>query len=237
MDHSQGKFKSDDAGRLGVVPPSPGIKEASHIIAAMNLIRMNLGMYPPGHVRISESVDSAHDLIKKVLRGKTEWVIRVAGNTLIFGETVLDKKNSAFRDYATCLSNLRIIAIILHRNVKKDELVSFNRLLSYKPMDIWARGKLEDVMAREGITGIAVKVIDMDAFHLTEESEIVKDKSDANTSNEDFWQDFISRLTSGTEKSGTDGDIPSGHEKLDPAEAVRFLNERRENWQAAVECY
>ena len=194
-----------------------------HVITALNLIRMNLGMYPPGHSRITESIDHAFDMIQKILRKKTELLIGFAGDTLTFGETAPDKekKNIAFREYARSLNNLRIVSFTLHRGLKKEDLMEFNRILSAKPADIWALGKIESVFARAGITGIKVKVIDADHFRLGEKKEVIQAKVERKVKDEHFWQEFFARLKSeALMRSQSDG-IPTDQEKMDPVEAIR----------------
>ena len=199
--HSQRAERNAGAVRTGVSHSSAESAQRLQVITALNLVRMNLGMYPPGHSRITESIDHAFDMIQKILRGKTELPIGFAEDTLMFGETALDKekKNIAFRDYARCLNNLRIVSFTLHRGLKKDDLKEFNRILSAQPADIWALGKIESVFTRAGITGIKVKVIDADHFRMGEKKEIIQTKVDQveqKVRNESFWQDFFARLKS-----------------------------------------
>lgn len=241
MNDSRGRAKGKDAGsgRTGVILSSAESMQLLQVITALNLVKMNLGMYPPGHSRITESIDHAFDMIQKILREKTELLIGFAGDSLTFGETATDKekKNVAFRDYARCLNNLRIVSFTLHRGLKKDDLREFNRILSAKPADIWALGKIESVFARAGITGIKVKVIDADHFRLGEKKEVIQTKVEQKIKDEHFWQEFFARLKSEALKRSQSDGIPTDQEKMDPVEAIRFLNKQREHWPSAVFSY
>ena len=42
-------------------------KQASQIISAFNLVKMNLSIYPAGHSQIDESVDYAYHIIQNIL--------------------------------------------------------------------------------------------------------------------------------------------------------------------------
>ena len=165
-----GTIGRGDAGtaRAWVNPSSAGSQQLLQVIAALNLIRMNLGMYPAGHSRITESVDHAFEMVQKILRGKNELFIGFTDDSLTFGETASEKEkqHAAFKEYARCLSHLRIVSFTLHRGLRKADLLEFNRILCTKPADIWALGKMESVFTRAGITGIKVKVIDADHFRL-----------------------------------------------------------------------
>lgn len=229
MSDFKGRTKGEDTGSMQLL----------HVIAALNLVRMNLGIYPPGHSRITESIDYAFDMTQKVLREKAEFLIGFAGDTITFGETAPDreKKNSIFRDYARSLNNLRILSLTLHRDLKKEDLLEFNRILSAKPADIWALGKIESVFTRAGITGIKVKVIDADHFRLDEKKVIIQTRVDQKGKDEHFWQELFDRLESEALKQSQNDGIPADQGKMDPGEAVRFLNKQPEHWPSAVFSY
>ncbi|MFH1975252.1 MAG: HEAT repeat domain-containing protein [Pseudomonadota bacterium] len=230
---------NDFKGKPGLSPSSAGSMQLLHVITALNLIRMNLGMYPPGHSRITESVDYAFDLTQKILQGKVELFIGFAGDTITFGETAPDKEknNSVFRDYAHCLNNLRIVSFTVDHNLNKKDLLEFNHILTSKPADIWAMGKIESVFSRTGIKGIKVKVIDADYFRLEEKKEIIPTKVDQKATDDLFWQEFFAgQKSEELKKSQSDG-IPTDQQKTDPVEAVSFLNQQREDWPSAVVSY
>ncbi len=241
MDDSRERPKGEAAGSGKPVenPPSVESKELLYIITALNLVRMNLEMYPPGHSRIAESIDSAFAIIQKSLREKGELLIGFTGDTNTFGETAPDreKNNAAFRDYARSLNNLRIVCFTLNRGLKKEELREFNRILSAKPADIWALGKIESVIARAGITAIKVKVIDADHFRLGEKKTIIQAKVDKQEKDERFWEEFFARLKSEALKKGQSEGSPMDQQKLATVEAIRLLNRGQEHWPSAVFSY
>src|ERR1035437_8184751 len=209
--------------KAGEKPSSAEVKQMPRIIAALNMIRMSLGMYPPGHTRITESFDSAFAIIQKALKNRSELTFDVTGETLMFGETVLDKKNAAIRDYVRTLNNLRILSLSLHSGLKKKDLIEFNRILSSKPSDIWVQGKIEGILAKAGVISIKVKEADADIYNLTGERKIVQGEAKKKIKGEEFWQDFISRLKES--------------DNLDSEEATRVLNEQRQYWQVAALSY
>jgi hypothetical protein len=149
----------------------------------------------------------------------------------MLNEYVLDKNNN-FREYAHTLNVFRVISLSLKRTVTRKDLLQFSRILSSKPSDIRAMGKLEDLLASSSVNGIKVKTIDADYFQLTDEKKTWKKMRDEN-----FWLEFISRMAfhpsktelkkSDAEKSA-DSDLP---------EAIRELNDKRQYWQKAVLSY
>ncbi|MBU0544250.1 MAG: HEAT repeat domain-containing protein [Proteobacteria bacterium] len=230
---------NDFKERTGASPSPAGSMELLQVITALNLVRMNLGMYPPGHTRISESIDNAFDILQKILRKKAELLVGFDGDKNTFGETAPDKekKSAAFRDYARSLNDLRIVSFTLHRGLKKGELLEFNRILAAKSSDIWALGKIESVFAGAGITGIKVKVIDADHFHLQDKKELIQTRADQVLKDANFWQKLFDRLElEALKRSQSDG-ILTDEVKIDPVEAIRFLNKQKENWASAVFSY
>jgi hypothetical protein len=237
--HSQKAEEQAGSGRAGVNPSSAESRQILHVITALNLIKMNLGMYPPGHSRITESTDHAFEMIQQILREKPELLIGFAEDTLTFGETAPDKekKNIAFRDYARSLDNLRIVSFTLRRGLKKEDLREFNRILSAKPADIWALGKIESVFAGAGITGIKIKVIDADHFRLGEKREVIQAKVERKVKDEHFWQEFFARQKSEALTRSQREGLPTDQEKMDPVEAIRSINSQKEQWPSAVFSY
>jgi hypothetical protein len=220
--------------------PSPAeLTELSQVITALNLIRMNLGMYPTGHSRITESIDPAFDMIQHILRRKSELFIGFSGDEITFGETAPEniKKNAAFRDYSRSLNNLRIVSFTIHRGLKKEELLEFNRVLSAKASDIWALGKIESVFAGAGIKSIELKVIDADHFRLDEKKELVKPKEEIKLKDANFWIKLFERLELEAIKRNESEGILTDEVKIDPVEAIRFLNKEKEHWASAVFSY
>jgi hypothetical protein len=224
-DENTGKMKS-----AGISPPTD-LKKVSRIISALNLIKMNIGMYPAGHVIIDQSVDQAYTLIQNYLQERPEMIIGVAGKKLMLNEYVLDKNNN-FREYAHTLNVFRVISLSLKRTLTRKDLLQFSRILSSKPSDIRAMGKLENLLASSSVKGIQVKTIDADYFQLTDEKKTRKKMGDEN-----FWLELISRMSchpSGTELKYSDAGKPADP---DLSEAIRTLNNKRQYWQKAVLSY
>lgn len=215
---SEGSEEDGIGGAKAVKPSSAEVKLMLRIIAALNMIRMCLGMYPPGHAKIAESFDSAFAVIQTGLKQRSEWTLSVTTETLMFGEAVLDKKNTSVRDYLRTLNNLRILSLGLHRGLKKKDLIEFNRILSSKPSDIWAQGKIEGILIKAGVESIKVKEADAGIYSLAGGIKMTQDEAKKKMKGETFWQDYISRLKT------------LGH--LDSKEAARILSEQRQHWQA-----
>lgn len=238
MGDSRGIANQDAAiaGRPVAGAPATDPREVLHVITALNRIRMNVGMYPPGHVRITECADAAYDLIRQRLREKNELPIGFAGDALSFGERAPEKesKDRAFQDYARCLNHLRIVSFTLHSHLTKQDLVEFSRILSAKPADIWAMGKIESAFERAGIRGISVHVIDSDRFRGGQRKESNGTGVGQGTGDERFPRGFLALLGGEAWELGRTGAATTEPGKPDPAAAVALLNKERKHWPSAV---
>ena len=233
MNDTSNRPKDENIGRMkstGISPPAD-LKKVFRIISALNLIKMNIGMYPTGHVIIDKSVDQAYTLIQNYLQERSEMIIGVAGKKLMLNEYVLDKNNN-FREYAHTLNIFHVISLSLKRTVTRKDLLQFSRILSSKPSEIRAMGKLENLLASSSVKGIQVKTIDADYFQLTDEKNARKKMGDEN-----FWLELISRMAfhpAGMELKYSDAGMSADS---DLSEAIRTLNDKRQSWQKAVLSY
>jgi hypothetical protein len=232
-DTSNGRKDENTARMKSTKISSPiDIKQISRIISALNLIKMNIGMYPAGHASINTSVELAYKLIQNYLQGRSEMIIGVAGKTLMLNENVLDKNNNNFWEYAHTLNVFRVISLRLKGTVTRKDLFQFSKILSSKPSDIRAMGKLEDLLDSSSVNGIQVKTIDADYFQLTDQKKTRKEMRDEN-----FWLEFISRMAvhpSRTELKNSDAEKSADSEL---PEDIRTLNDKRQYWQKAVLSY
>ena len=228
------------------LPPSPQPSEReipldtrllSDAVIELNISRKNVGIYPPGHIQITKSIDRAYELLQKLFEIREEMALGVAKDTLLVGQDYLDKKNPVYRDFALSLNQQGIAAITFIRGMDKEELVRFHRILTTKPDDIIAAGGIATVMSDASISHIRVVEIDYRSFHLTEEREILKPAKEYEKSGAGMWQDFVSLLSSGSLAAPGQGVSLKDAAQIDPAELARLLNERKLDSNAALQSY
>ena len=205
----------------------------SALVTALNLLRLSLNMYPPGHVRIQEATEQAGDLLQKSLQGRMELNFIIDGPMMASGEIPLDPNNSSVRDYLRTLSSFRLVSISFVAGVSKQEIVDFHKFLAQKPSDVWMKSTVARAVAQAGITRIRVKSLDADDFQITDEREIFFTPENKENKKGDFWLDFLARSK---ELSLTIAD-PALSPFLDPSFQARALNERPDLWQGAVDSY
>src|SRR5574341_1444367 len=215
-------------------------KLLSDAVIELNISRKNVGIYPPGHIQITRSIDRAYEILQQMFAVRPEMTLGIAKDTLLVGQDYLDRKNPVYRDFALSLNKQGIGAVTFVQGLEKDELVKFHRIITTKPDEIAAGGGIQQVMIAAELRHIIIKAIDYESFHLTEEQEIFtaqaagggKDKTG-------LWQDFVSHLAAGTlARPGVEQGVSiKDAAQIDPAELARLLNERKLDPGMALESY
>jgi hypothetical protein len=226
-------------------------KLLSEAVIELNISRKNVGIYPPGHIQITQSIDRAYDILQRLFDIRKEMTLGVAKDTLLVGQDYLDQRNPVFRDFALSMHQQGIAAVTFMQGLDKDELVRFHRVLTTKPDDIRELGGIEKVIFNLSIPHIRILPIDYAVFHLTEEREIIRPAAKAergehtgatgspeNRSGSGMWQDFVSHLTEG-KLAGPGGlGVPlKDMGQIDPTELARLLNEHKLDADSAMESY
>ncbi len=212
----------------------------SEAVIELNISRKNVGIYPPGHIQIANSIERAYGILQKLFEIRKEMTLGVAKDTLLIGKDYLDQKNPVYRDFALSMSQQGIASVTFVSGLEKDELVRFHRVLTTKPEDIRISGGINKVMTETVIPHIRVQPIDYSSFHVTEEQEIFKapDRTGGEgDSGGHLWQDFVTHLSAGTLAEPGQGVSVKDAEQIDPAELARLLNERKLDANTAVESY
>jgi hypothetical protein len=251
--------KDKDTKGPQTAPQTPAERELpidtkllSEAVIELNISRKNVGIYPPGHIQITKSIDRAYEILRRLFEIRPEMTLGVAKDTLLVGQDYLDQKNPVYRDFALSMHQQGIAAVTFIRGLDRDELVRFHRVLTTKPDDIRALGGIEKVMSNLSIPHIRILPIDYGSFHLTEEQEIFRPQAKAeggektgstgggtgDKTGAGMWQDFVSHLTEG-KLAGPEGQGVSLKDagQIDPAELARLLNERKLDANAAIESY
>jgi HEAT repeat protein len=214
----------------------------SDAVIELNISRKNVGIYPPGHIQITKSIDRAFEVLLKLFEIRQEMTLGVAKDTLFVGQNYLDQRNPVYKDFALSMNQQGIAAVTFVRGLDREELVRFHRIITAKPDEITSLGGIAKVVERAGIPHIRVMAIDYASFHLTEEKEIFKSPGNPGEKPGDkpgggVWQDFVSLLSTGTLATAGEGVSLKDSSQIDPAELAKLLNERKLDSGSAVQSY
>jgi HEAT repeat protein len=212
----------------------------SEAVIELNILRKNIGIYPPGHIQVTDSIERTYQILQKMFEIRAEMVLGVAKDTLMVGQDYLDQKNPVYRDFALSMNQQEIASVTFIRGLEKEELVRFQRILTTKPEEIRASGGIARVMAAADIPHIRIQSIDYASFHVTEEQEIYKAPAGSGAderSGSHVWHDFVTHLSAGTLAGPREGVSLKDADQVNPAELARLLNERKLDSKSAIESY
>ncbi|MEK6743269.1 MAG: hypothetical protein AABZ15_06655, partial [Nitrospirota bacterium] len=68
----------------------------SDAVIELNISRKNVGIYPPGHIQITKSIDRAYEVLIKLFEIRQEMTLGVAKDTLFVGQDYLDQRNPVY---------------------------------------------------------------------------------------------------------------------------------------------
>ena len=62
----------------------------SDAVIELNISRKNVGIYPPGHVQITRSIDQAYAILQKLFEIRSEMTLGIAKDTLLVGFVLME---------------------------------------------------------------------------------------------------------------------------------------------------
>ena len=176
--------------------------------------------YPSGHPFIKASLEKATNRIPQLFEFREEITLGVARETLVFDQTLLDKKNPVFKEYAKILFRHNIGALTFEKKIEFEELVHFNEILAMSPEKILEKGGIEQVIEDRKIKHIRVKAIRYDLFRVTEGDQV---ESEGDNKSSAVWEEFVRYLLDGTlDPSGV---RPLFMEEMNPEVLAREIYE------------
>jgi hypothetical protein len=198
----------------------------SNLIVQLNISRRNSQSYPKGHQVVDATLHKVLHTYGDLRSTGEELVIGVACDTLLIGNTPLEKTNRVFRDFARVLYERGIGALVLHRGLTIHELRNFVSILGARREDIDRDGGIQSIWEKSGISSIEIRPICYDSFTATEEARIISDDP-PEVAPEGLWERFARGLvngqlaTKGTAEDSPDPELLTGilSEQLTPLDS------------------
>jgi hypothetical protein len=107
-------------------------RQLSGLIVELNIARRNSRSYPPGHPLVESSLEELVARYAEIMETEQEIRISVARDTLMYGNTALDRNNPVFRDFARTLFQCGIGALAFAHGLTATETRSFLAILDMK---------------------------------------------------------------------------------------------------------
>ncbi len=234
--------KNTEAGARTSHPPDGDLpidnKHLCQVVIQLNVARRNVGMYPPGHAQVEQSVGGAHAILDEILSIWPQITLGAAKDTILSGDQHLDHRNPVHRDFAVALNVREIAAVTFLRGLKPKDVEGFVRILSKDPEEIRANGGIDSAVAGAQISHITIQKLDYSGFHFTEEDEIVRSEGPEERSDTtNIWQDFVSQLVSGASNGSPQGLLLKDSVQMDPSQLADLINESKLDPKTALHSY
>ncbi|HDH01492.1 MAG TPA: HEAT repeat domain-containing protein [Nitrospirae bacterium] len=163
----------------------------SEAIFELNVSRRNVNIYPAGHPSVERSLNRAFDCLEKLFELRPEITFAIAKDTIVIDNSVLDKKNAAYREFALHLSGMNIAYVTFTSGLTKDEFYEFLRFLSIDATDLTPEA-LQETVNEYKLIHIKTGFIDYGAFSFGE-GRTAKEGSATG-----LWERYIRGLIDGT---------------------------------------
>ncbi len=194
----------------------------SEAIFELNVSRRNVNIYPPGHPSVEKSLDKAFDTLERLFEVRPAITFAVAKDTIVIDDSTLDKKNTAFREFALHISGMNIASVTLRAGLTRDELYKFLSFLSVDTKELTPEA-LQEILDGYGLLHIDVGFIDYDAFSFGEGMTEQGDGGAAGgAAGPGLWERYVRGLLDGTLQTDGASDVI---QDIPPETLAEMLNE------------
>lgn len=181
------------------------VRLLSDTVIELNISRRNVGLYPPGHAMVKESIERAFDLLGKLFELRSEITLGVVKDQLVIDEWTLDRKNPVFKDFALSLHAKDIAAVTFLKGLTREELTGFHEILTAK--DSPNGGGVVQLAEQKGITHIMLSPLDYSQLGFIEGA--LAEEGDSNRVIEDYVFALLEGRLAENDAEGLLLDVPS----------------------------
>ncbi|MEC4684262.1 MAG: HEAT repeat domain-containing protein [Nitrospirota bacterium] len=186
----------------------------SEAIFELNVSRRNVNIYPAGHPSVERSLNRAFDCLEKLFKLRPEITFAIAKDTIVIDNSVLDKKNAAYREFALHLSGMNIAFVTFTSGLTKDEFYEFLRFLSIDATDLTPEA-LQEAVKEYKLIHIKTGFIDYGAFSFGE------GRTEKEGSGTGLWERYVRGLIDGTLQTEGASDVI---QEIPPETLAEMLN-------------
>lgn len=178
-------------------------KVLSNLIYQLNIVRRQVGAYPPGHQVILDAADRTLKILANLKPTTSQITIGIARDRLMLGAMPLDPKNPVYREYARALFSHGIVALTIHPDLSAKELCNLCRLIASKPEDILAQGGIVAASTAANITHAKVTPLAHSQFRTTGISPLMDEERATHPDTVKPWDRFVGSLLAPAHKTQT----------------------------------
>jgi HEAT repeat protein len=161
----------------------------SEAVIELNILRRSVGLYPPDHPALKDSINRALDLLNKLFELRSSITLGVAKNVLVIDEYTLDRKNPVFKEFALSLHNRGIAAVTFNSGLDAEELVSLHELITMRDGPVGSA--LLEIAEKKSLNHIKLNPVDLSIFGFVE-GQLKPGAPEGK-----IWEDYIHGLLEG----------------------------------------
>lgn len=203
----------------------------SEAVIELNILRRNVGLYPPSHAIIQNSIDRTFVLLEKLLDVRAEITLGIARDHLIVDEYTLDKANPVFKEFALSLHRKGVASLSFKTGVSKNEVIALHEFIT--GADTPGGNALLDHWSNKGVRNIRLVPIDFSTFRFVAGK---LRKTGGKGFGSEIWEDYVFGLLEGRL---IDGSVPDEEAMLQsqPEDVAELINETVDVETATSETY
>jgi hypothetical protein len=186
----------------------------SAAIIEFNISRKSVGLYPPDHAIIVNSIDKAYELLSRIFELRTSITLDITEDALVIDKYILDWKNPVYAECAFSFYDREIAAVTFTAGLDREDLVKLHELLTTNE---GASGRdLVELAQNEGLSHIHLSPIDYSKFKFVEGAAAEERRG------EEVWEDSVYALLEG---KLSDDDSAGLLRSLSPEKMAGIINE------------
>jgi hypothetical protein len=200
----------------------------SEAVIEFNISRKNVGLYPPGHIRITNAIDKAFGHITKLFEYRSSITLGITKNSLIIDNKALDSRNPVYRECARSFHDLGIAGITFQTGLQKGELVRLHEIMTRK--DPPTGKAIVEAAVDADIKYLKLSPIDHTSFKFISDKSRMGDGKGGAGGGRDTTEDYVYGLLEGKLAGGgvDDSRVLLGLSAKDIAAAIEKSEEKSE---------
>jgi hypothetical protein len=161
----------------------------SEAIIEFNISRRSVGLYPPDHTIIVNSIDKAYELLDRILEMRTNITLDIVEDELVIDEYILDRENPVYAECALSFHDREISAVTFTAGLDREDIVKLHELLTTN--DEACGRELVELAQNEGLSHIQLSPIDHS------KSKSINSAGAKESRDEEAWEDYVYALLEG----------------------------------------
>jgi hypothetical protein len=190
----------------------------SEAVVELNVSRRSVGLYPPGHAFITNSINRAFKLLQELLSHRNSIMLGIAKDSIVVEEETLDKNIPAFKECALSYHVKGIASITFTSGLTKEEIIGFHEIMTMEDGPTGA--DLVELADKRGLKHIKPTPIDLSSFKFLEGS--FREGDGVGYGEAALWREYVTGIIEGNVLTSDPSDMML---TIPPQEVAEIIND------------